>query len=160
MLAPFEQLQGDTIIVIHHVLAVTLGCVGAGPLMKDRFYARQLTLQKALSKYVFMQIIGNVQVNQINEFIAVCEVIDNQNVVDAPYIQAFYNIAANETGTSGNHNHLNSPTVTTDVPNLPTATPPARLAHATASSHDNPAARISASVANTVSPAPETSNTS
>src|SRR5690606_30324110 len=104
--------------------------------------------------------VSDLHIDQIDELIAVGEVVHNQNVCATALIQASHQVAANKTGTSGYYYHVSSPAVTIDVPNLPTTMPPARLAQRTESNQLKPAARVTASVASTVSPAPETSNTS
>src|SRR5690606_36143211 len=107
-----------------------------------------------------MQIIGNLRIDQIDEFIAFCQVVDDQNIGVAALVQATDQIASYEPCAARDHNHANSPAVTTDVPSFPTTMPPARFAHCIASAHGRPAARITARVARTVSPAPDPSNTS
>src|SRR5690606_24715131 len=107
-----------------------------------------------------MQIIGDLAVDQIHKLVALGQVIDHQDIGIAALVQTAHNIAADKAGAPGNHDHDSSPAVTTDVPSFPTTTPPARLAHNTASNQLMPAARVTARAARTVSPAPETSNTS
>src|SRR5690606_17367245 len=99
-------------------------------------------------------------VDQIDELVAFGQVVYRQNISVVAPVQAAHQVASDESGRAGYHDHVSSPAVTTDVPSLPTTTPPARLAHFTASTHGRPAARVTASAANTVSPAPDTSNTS
>src|SRR5690349_16391014 len=62
-------------------------------------------------------------------------------------------------GSPRSRNRLTSSKATTEVPNLPTATPPAALANVTASVQSSPQPRMIAKAAITVSPAPDTSNT-
>src|SRR5690606_198400 len=107
-----------------------------------------------------MHVIGDLAVDQINELVAFGQVVDHQNVGDTASVKTLHQITSDKSGSAGHYHHVSSPAVTTDVPNLPTTTPPARFAHAIDSPQDKPAARVTAKAANTVSPAPDTSNTS
>src|SRR5690606_11471935 len=145
---------------VQHVVAVALRGVRACPLMKNGLDILDLPLGDALAKIVLVQVIGDFSVHQIQELVALGQIVDHQDIGMAAPVQAAHDIAADEAGASGYYNHDSSPAVTTDVPSFPTTTPPARLAHDTASNHDSPAARVTARAASTVSPAPETSKTS
>src|SRR5690606_7405118 len=120
-------------VVIEHVMPIALGGIGARTLVKHGLDIRKLPLGNPLTEIVFMQIVGNLPVDQIHELIAFGQVVDHQNIGIAALIQAAHNITADKAGSSGYHDHDSSPAVTTDVPSLPTTTPPARLAHKTAS---------------------------
>src|SRR5690606_697313 len=100
-----------------------------------------------LPEVILMQVIGNFSVDHVKELVAFSQIVDHKNIGITAQVQAAHNIAADETGTSGHNNHDSSPAVTIDVPSFPTTTPPARLAHNTASNQDRPAARVTASAA-------------
>src|SRR3546814_2933410 len=101
--------------------------------MKNSLDVLKLPLGDALPKLVFVQIVGDLAVHQIQELVALGQIVDCQNVGIAALVQPAHDIAADEAGRSGYNNHDSSPAVTTDVPSFPTTTPPARLAHITAS---------------------------
>src|SRR5690606_3022450 len=128
--------------------------------MQYGFNIAKIAFHDPQAKIVFMLIVGNIATHQIAELIAFSEVIHHQNICVTAAIQATHQIAADKAGSAGDYDHKSSPAVTTEVPNLPTTIPPARLAKATDSTQSSPAARATANVANTVSPAPDTSNTS
>src|SRR3546814_8107470 len=107
-----------------------------------------------------MHLVGHLRAHQIDELFAVGKIVDHQNIAGSGAVQPTHQVAADKTRTARHHNHNSSSAVTTDVPSFPTTIPPARLASKTASNQDNPVARATASAARTVSPAPETSNTS
>src|SRR5690606_23910733 len=148
-LAEFKKFQRNSIVVIEHVLAVALGGVRASPLMKDRLDILELTAADARPEFILVQVVGNLAIDQIDEFIALGQIVHNQDISLAAPIQAAYHVAADESGASGDYDHDNSPAVTIDVPSLPTTMPPARFAHWTASCHSRPAARVTASAAST-----------
>src|SRR5690606_4623057 len=129
-------------------------------LVQDGLDARQPALAQALPEFVLVHVVGYLALDQIHELVALGQVIHRKDVRMAAAVQAAHQIAADESGRPCYHYHVSSPAVTTDVPSLPTTTPPARLAHLTASNHGRPAARVTARAARTVSPAPDTSNTS
>src|SRR5690554_1641686 len=141
-------------------MTVALGGIGTCALMQHHVYLRQVARFDAQTEVIFMLIIGDLAPDQVPEFIAFREVVDHQNIGIAAAIEPAHQIAADETGAASYHDHESSPTVTTDVPSLPTTIPPARLAHPTESSQVRPAPRATANVASTVSPAPDTSKTS
>src|SRR5690554_961040 len=159
-LTELEQFQCDAIVVVQHVLPVAFGGVRACPLMKDCLDVTELARGKPTSEIVLVHVIGNPSVHEVHELVALGQVVNHQNIGKAASVQPQYEVAADKAGASGHYDHASSPAVTVDVPNLPTTTPPARLAHNTASYQSKPAARVTASAASTVSPAPDTSNTS
>src|SRR5690606_21549828 len=160
-LAVFEQLQRDAEVVVPHGASVPLRRVGAGAAVDHGLGAREFARQDTTAEFVLVLVIGDVQVEQVAELVAVGQVVDRQDVGDAARIQPADQVAADEAGGAGDHDHdINSSAVTMDVPSLPTTMPPARLAHVMASNQSRPAARATARVASTVSPAPETSKTS
>src|SRR3546814_16302981 len=128
--------------------------------MKDSLDVAQLPLRNTLAEIILVHVVGNICVDQIQEFIAFSQIIDHQNVGMTALIQAAHNVAANKASASGYDNHDSSPAVTTEVPNFPTTNPPARLAHRNASNQLRPAALVTARAAKTLSPPPATPNTS
>src|SRR5690606_555583 len=123
--------------------------------MEHRFNLSQLPARYAFTEVIFMQVIRNFPIDQIDELVAFGQVVDHQNIGVPTKIQAAHKVAAYKASATGYYYHDNSPAVTIDVPNLPTTTPPARLAHNTASNQSRPAARVTANAASTVSPAPD-----
>ncbi len=58
-----------------------------------------------LQKFVFVYVIGNRQVGNVDEFVAVAEVIDDDHVIVPIINQCADEIAAYESGASGNYVH-------------------------------------------------------
>src|SRR5690606_39398438 len=116
------------------------------------------------AEVIFVQVIGDSTVDQIEELVALGQVVNRDDVLDAAAVQPAHQVAADEAGGARDDDHVCSPAssaaVTTDVPSLPTTMPPARLAHAKASTQGRPIACMAARAASTVSPAPDTSNSS
>src|SRR5690606_29433274 len=129
-------------------------------LMQNCLNGRQPARSQSLAELVLVHVVGNLPADQVDELVAFSQIVHGQNIFLAAAVQPANQVAANEARCARHHDHVNSPAVTTDVPSFPTTTPPARFAHSTASYHARPAARVTASAANTVSPAPDTSNTS
>src|SRR5690606_20791124 len=130
-------------------------------LMEHGVYSGQATAQQTFAKIVLIQIVGNGCVCEVNELIAFQQIVHCNDVGNATGVQAPDQLAADKAGSAGNDDHdCNSSGVTMEVPSLPTTMLAARLAQVTASIQLAPAARMTATVASTVSPAPETSNTS
>ena len=53
-----------------------------------------------LGKVFVVHVIVELQALEIAALAAVCEVVDDEDVVDAAVIELFYNIAADKTGTT------------------------------------------------------------
>src|SRR5690606_14110521 len=159
-LAILENFQRHAVIVIHHELTIALGGVRTCTLVQHSFNIGELIPRQTGTEIVLVHIVGNLAMHQIDELVAIAKVIHHQNVGHTLLVQAFHQIAANKASATGHYDHANSFAVTMDVPNFPTTIPPARFAQRMACNQSSPAARMTANVANTVSPAPETSNTS
>src|SRR5690606_28168546 len=160
LLAQLEELERDPIVVVEHVVPIALGRVRTGALVQHDLHVGNIPLSNPQSEIVLVLVVGNFAAHQVAKLVALGKVVDHQDVGITATIQATDQIAADESGAAGNHDHESSPAVTTEVPSLPTTMPPARLAQPTDSSQLSPAARATASVARTVSPAPDTSKTS
>ena len=81
-----KYFKGDTIIIVHHKVPVSLGRIRAGPLMKHRAYAGQSALQHATPKIIFVHVVGDFALNQIHKLIAIGEIINRQNIGQTPTV--------------------------------------------------------------------------
>src|SRR3546814_19999820 len=84
--------------------------------MKNSLDVLNLPLGDALPKLVFVQIVGDLAVHQIQELVALGQIVDCQNVGIAALIQPAHDIAADEARRYGYNNPDSSPRVPTDVP--------------------------------------------
>src|SRR5690606_34648391 len=157
ILAQLEEFQRDPVVVIHHVMAVTFRRIGTCALMQYDIDTLEVALSHLRPEIVLVHVVGDVAADQVADFVTFGEIVHRENVGITAPIQAADKIAADEAGGSGDYDHDSSPAVTTEVPSLPTTIPPALLAQYTDSCQPRPAARATASVARTVSPAPDTS---
>src|SRR5690606_11406507 len=138
-----------------------LGRVRAGALVQDGLDRGQRAIGHTGAEFVLVEVVRNGAVSQVDELVALGQVVDRADVDDAAGVPALDALAAEGSRSSGNDDHAcNSSGVMTDVPSFPTTMPAARLAQRMAACQSRPAARITAMVASTVSPAPDTSNTS
>ncbi|CQI33218.1 7-keto-8-aminopelargonate synthetase and related enzymes [Yersinia enterocolitica] len=94
------------IVVIHHVLAIPLSGGRTGTFVENRVdITHIITSNNAGNKIFFIHVISDIQINQIDEFGAVFQVIHNQNIFIADIIQRLNDVAANETGAASDDNH-------------------------------------------------------
>src|SRR5512140_1634108 len=163
LVAGLEQAARERVIVVHHVLAVGFHGVAAGPVVEHRLDLAEETFREEVVEQVQVDVVGDPQVGQVAELVALRQVVHGDDVVDAALVQPLDDVAADKPCRS-RHNETrhenNSSYDTVAVPNLPTTMPPALFANGIASRGPRPAATRAASVAITVSPAPVTSETS
>src|SRR3990167_4920183 len=102
-MASMEQLARQRAVVVHHVLAVQFHGVAAGSLVEHRFDLAKSTFGKQLVKIINIDVVGNAQVSQVTEFVAVGQVINGNDVVNAAGVETFDQIAADKAGGTGNY---------------------------------------------------------
>ena len=71
--------------------------------MEHRFDLAKSGFGKQLVKVIDIDVIGNLQIGQIAEFVAVAQVIDGDDVVNTAGVEPFDNIAAYEAGGAGDY---------------------------------------------------------
>jgi len=104
--APVQDALRVIVIVLHHEAAVPLGRRRAGPLMEDTPYlvqeARRIEL---LDELVLVQIIGDVEIGQIVHLAAVQQIVDQQDIALAAFVQCLDQIAADKAGAARDYDH-------------------------------------------------------
>ena len=71
--------------------------------MENRFDLAERAFGKQFVERVGVDVVGDPQVGQVAEFVALRQVVDGDDVVDAPGVQALDDVAADEPGGTG-HN--------------------------------------------------------
>ena len=107
LLRPTEEVERVAVVVLHHVDAVLLHRVGAGPLMEDRFGLRCGSGANARDEIPLVEVVRNAALGEIEELFALLEVVDGDHVGDAPSVEGENIVAADEAGCAGHNNtHL------------------------------------------------------
>src|SRR5690606_4401384 len=88
--------------------AVALGGVRARALVQDGFDAAQTPVGDQAAELVLVQVIGNAAIDQVDELVALGQVIDRNDVGDAAAVQAAHQIASYEAGCAGDDDHGNN----------------------------------------------------
>jgi hypothetical protein len=122
----------------------------------------------ALDEVVLVEVIDDVAADQIPELVGFGQIVDGDDVLTPRSLSALTMLEPMKPAAPVTTMYMvvpysaaaSSSRVTTAVPSLPTTMPAATLAVRIASAQPAPAATMTASVAITVSPAPETSKTS
>ena len=106
LLAGLEQVAGQAVVVVHHVLAVALHGVAARAFMEHRLDGPISAFSEELIKVVGVYVVGDLQVGQVAEFIALGQVVDRDDLADAARIEPAHDVAAYEAGCAGDdHGH-------------------------------------------------------
>ena len=94
-------------VVVHHVFAIVLHRIGAGSLMEDHVDLLMIETARpdAFQEVPFIEIIHDPEALDIFEFHHIGQVVDHQDIIPAPVVQALDDIAANEPGTASYDNH-------------------------------------------------------
>ena len=75
--------------------------------MEHSFNIAKRALCKKLVKIISINVVGNLQVSQVFELVAHCQIINCNDVVDTPRIQALYEVAADK-ASSACYNNFHS----------------------------------------------------
>jgi hypothetical protein len=110
LLAGLVQRQRHAVVVGHHVLAVGLHRVAAGAFVEHRFDLAEAAVGEAGIEVGGVDIVGDAQVGQVAELVALGQVVDRDDVLDAAGVQALDDVGANEAGRAGDDyaGHANS----------------------------------------------------
>ena len=97
-----QEILAAFIVVLHHVAAVVVHRVRAGPFMEDDV---DVAAVEGVVGHLFVEvgivhIIKEIKALEVAAFAAVRQVVDDEDVVDVPVVQLFYDIAADKTGTA------------------------------------------------------------
>ena len=77
--------------------------------MEDGFYFAVGTVCKEFIEKVLVDIVCNLQIGQVDKLVALREVVDRDDVVNTACVQAFDDVAANKSCSSGDDNlHANN----------------------------------------------------
>ena len=78
--------------------------------MEHGFDLAEIALGEQVVEHVGVDVVGDLQVGQVAELVALRQVVDGDDVVDAARVQALDDVAADETGSAGDHDacHANS----------------------------------------------------
>ena len=77
--------------------------------MEHRFYLAKLAFGKRFVKHAVVDVVGDLQISQVAKLVAIAQIIDRNDVGDAPLVQTFDNVAADETRSARDNNfHTNN----------------------------------------------------
>ena len=108
-LTGLEQVAGDGVVVLHHVSAVGFHGVAAGAFVEHGLDTAKGPLGETGVEAAVVDVVGNAQIGQVAEFVAIGQVIHRDDVLDAAGIQTLDDVAANEAGRAGDHDaHANN----------------------------------------------------
>ena len=99
------------VVVAHHVAAIPLGRLGTRALVQDHGYRRGKTGVRIqpLDEIVLVEVIGDRQVRDIDELVAVFEIVYDDDIVMAALDQGANEVAADEAGAAGHYVHGSVP---------------------------------------------------
>ena len=70
----------------------------------DGFYdPAEVVLGEQVVEHVHVHVVGDLQVGQVAELVALGQVVDHDDVVDAAGVEALDDVGADEAGGAGNH---------------------------------------------------------
>ena len=102
--AVFEQLARILVIVLHHVAAVGFGGVRARALVRNRGdRAVERAVAELAQKGILVEIVGDVAIDEIDEFVALFQVVDRQHFVFAARIQRLDDVRSDKPGGAGDY---------------------------------------------------------
>ena len=70
--------------------------------MEDGFHLAKVAAGVVVVKHVGVNVIGDLQVGDVAEFVALRQVVDRDDVGDATGVEALDDVAANKAGGAGN----------------------------------------------------------
>ncbi len=105
-----EQILGVLVVYLHDELAIPLSGGGAGTFMEDHLDAviplfKLVTGDDPRLELVLIHVIGNGQVDQIDELGAVGQVIDDHDIGPSLSVQLLDQIAADKASTASYYDH-------------------------------------------------------
>ena len=97
-----QEILAAFVVVLHHIASVVVHRIRAGPFMEDDV---DVAAVEGIVGHLFIEvgivhIIKEIEALEVAAFAAVRQVVDDEDVVDAPVVQLFYDIAADKTGTT------------------------------------------------------------
>lgn len=94
-------------VIFHHILTVIFHRIGAGAFVEDDFDGRMVPFAVfyVFDKIQLITVIHDLETLDILEFHHIGQIIDNKDVIPALVVQAFHDIAADKTGTTGYNDH-------------------------------------------------------
>ena len=98
-----KQLARQRVIVVHHIFTIRLHGVATRPFMEYSLDIAKSTVGKQIVKVVGINVIGNLKVSQVFKFFTIGEVIDCNDVVNSPRVQAFDDVATDKSGSASNY---------------------------------------------------------
>ena len=103
VLTPVQEVERVLVVGVHHVFAVVVHGVGTRAFVEYGFdvVKREDVFAHLADEFVFVQIMRDVAVGQIFEFLAVAQVIHRHDVADAARVQSFDDVAADKAGGTG-----------------------------------------------------------
>ncbi len=102
-----QNLFRITEVVAHHIATVPFGRGGAGTLMQNRLNIsgkRRIGFQQA-EKIILVDVIDDGQVGDVAEFVAVTQIVDDQDIAAIVFNQHAGKIAADESGPASYDMH-------------------------------------------------------
>ncbi len=108
--AVVEQILGVLVVDLHDELAVPLGGSGAGTFVEDHLDAvvplfKLVTGDDPRLELILIHVIGNGQIDQIDELGAVGQIIDDHDVGPSLSVQLLDQIAADKASTASYYDH-------------------------------------------------------
>ena len=131
-----QEFLGISVIIIQHILPVLLRGAGTGALVKDKFNVAQVSgaaIARAETgpEFRLVHIIGDAGGSEVGKLFALSEVIDHQNILPAPFVQALDQLTADEAGPARDQDHQLSPSASLILAMVREVDRPGRLARIT-----------------------------
>src|SRR5210317_793367 len=106
-----QQALRISVIVAHHVTTVPFSRLGTRALVQDCGYGRGKCLIgiQTIDELVFVEVIGDRLVRDVDELVTVLEIVDDDDVVITTLYEGTDEVAADEAGTAGHYVHGSVP---------------------------------------------------
>ena len=97
-----EQSFRIFVVVLHKIAAIALGGIGACALMEHGFHRTvETAVVERLHECVLVDVIRDLAIGEIDELVALREVVHGNDVRHTPLIQCFDEIRSDEPGRAG-----------------------------------------------------------
>ena len=109
-LTGLKQTDRGGVVVVHHVLAIALHRVAAGPFVKHGLDLTECAMGEELIKRSCVHVICNFQIGEVAELVTLGQVVNRDDVVKSARIETFDQVGAYEAGRTGHNDsgHANN----------------------------------------------------
>ena len=106
-----QERLGVGVVHLHHVVDIILHRIRARALVEDCVDVRavEVALLDEVEEVVLLLVVNEMQSAQVLVVLAVCKIVDDEDVLVPALIQCMDEIAADKAGTTGNDNHEFAP---------------------------------------------------